>query len=131
MNAVLWNKLAANCVINPLTSLFRCTNGELAMEPSFPELREQLLAEVARVAKAMRDFVTRTITATRDNKSSMYQDILRGNQTKTEIDHLNGYVVRKGRELGLDCPSNEDLCSRIAELTVTVAPAPSAVSTDV
>jgi len=125
------------------------------MEPSFPQLREEILMEVARVAAVaietddqqrqqqessssvegtssnnynissgipsideMRKFVTQTILATRDNKSSMYQDILRGqHHQRTEIDHLNGYVVRKGREMGFECPANEDLCSRIAELT--------------
>ncbi|VEU45173.1 unnamed protein product [Pseudo-nitzschia multistriata] len=164
MNAVLWNKLAANCVINPLTSIFRCTNGELLMEPSFPQLREEILAEVAFVAakagttgangsdetlrhgsdfpteakaKAtggssssedddnrgipsvdeMRTFVTETILATQHNRSSMYQDIHGGNAQPTEIDHLNGYVVRKGRKTGIECPANEDLCARIAALT--------------
>ena len=155
MNSMLWKKLAANCVINPLTSIFRCTNGELLMEPSFPQLREEILMEVAHVAAVaietenrqrqeqepslsveatsnnnynsssgipsideMLKFVTQTILATRDNKSSMYQDILKGQQhQRTEIDHLNGYVVRKGKEMSFDCPANIDLCSRIAELT--------------
>ena len=143
INSMLWNKLAANCVINPLTSIFRCTNGELLLEPSFHELQEDILKEVAHVAAAgathtaeveetgegiknnniasipsideMRKFVTQTILKTRDNKSSMYQDIIKGQQT--EIEHLNGFVVRKGREMGKDCPANEDLRSRIAELT--------------
>lgn len=146
MNSLLWSKLAANCVINPLTSIFRCTNGELLLEPTFPALKEEILAEVARVAlgKAeqdlaeqsqnnkskediemsgvptideMRDFVSQTIRDTVHNKSSMYQDIINGQRRKTEIGQLNGYVVRKGRELGYDCPANDDLCSRIAELT--------------
>ena len=33
-----------------------------------------------------------------------------------EIDHLNGYIVRKGREFGIDCSTNEDLCLRIKQL---------------
>mmetsp|Transcript_3796 Transcript_3796/g.9960 ORF Transcript_3796/g.9960 Transcript_3796/m.9960 type:complete len:397 (+) Transcript_3796:90-1280(+) len=140
--SMLWNKLAANCVINPLTSIFRCTNGELLLEPSFPELREEILNEVADVATdaadedarakdqdtgvcttvsvptidEMRAFVVQTIRDTKNNKSSMYQDIITGKQQKTEIEHLNGYVVRKGKEMGRDCPINEDLCLRIAEL---------------
>ena len=124
MESVLWNKLAANCVINPLTSLFECTNGELLMEPSFFELQDELLTEVASVAEGivtnpptideMRQFVSQTIHATVHNKSSMYQDIL-ANRT-TEIQHLNGYVVRKARELGQECPANEDVCMRIAAL---------------
>ena len=129
MESILWNKLAANCVINPLTAIYKCTNGELLMEPSFPELQEEILKEVSCVAKGvsedensvptieeMQRFVSQTIKDTSNNRSSMYQDIHVGNQ-KTEIEHLNGYVVRKGRELGTDCPSNEDLCMRIAELS--------------
>jgi ketopantoate reductase len=148
MEQLLWKKLAANCVINPLTALFHCTNGELLLEPSFPPLQQALLEEVAAVmtgtmvqkndpeshkgggaqslstiisapppgeaVTVLRDFVAQVIRDTRDNKSSMYQDIIRGQ--KTEIEHLNGYVVRKGRELGLECPANEDLHQRIREL---------------
>ncbi len=124
MESVLWNKLAANCVINPLTSLFECTNGELLMEPSFFELQDELLTEVASVAEGivtnpptideMRQFVSQTIHATIHNKSSMYQDILAERQT--EIQHLNGYVVRKAKELGQECPANEDVCMRIQAL---------------
>ena len=132
MESILWNKLAANCVINPLTSIYKCTNGELLMEPSFFELQENILTEIASVASEfskqqpqnltlpsideMRDFVRQTIHATTNNKSSMYQDVHMHHQT-TEINHLNGYVVRKGRQLGTECPANEDLCGRIAELT--------------
>jgi len=152
MNSMLWNKLAANCVINPLTSIFRCTNGELLLEPSFLELQENILKEVADVAAGilkkekrnitttatsiidyddndndnnnnshstiildeMRKFVAQTILDTRDNKSSMYQDIMK--RQYTEIEHLNGYIVRKGKEMGKACPTNEDLYQRIIEL---------------
>jgi len=147
MNSMLWNKLAANCVINPLTSIFRCTNGELLLEPSFLELQENILKEVADVAAGilkaekrnikttatsiidyddsdnslsikildeMRKFVTQTILDTRNNKSSMYQDIMK--RQYTEIEHLNGYIVRKGKDIGKDCPTNEDLYQRIIEL---------------
>mgnify|MGYP005694111303 FL=1 len=62
----------------------------------------------------MRKFVTQCILDTRDNKSSMYQDIMKGQHT--EIKHLNGYVVRKGKEMGIGCPHNEDLYQRILEL---------------
>lgn len=141
MESILWNKLAANCVINPLTSIYKCTNGELLMEPSFFELQERILKEIWNVAREvskqqqttttttttlvptmdeMRDFVRQTIHATIHNKSSMYQDVHMHHQT-TEINHLNGYVVRKGKQLGTECPANEDLCGRIAELTAQTA----------
>jgi 2-dehydropantoate 2-reductase len=102
------------------------------MQPTFPELQHELLQELAQVAAAaqaveathtdvdvsseesLRQFVLQVIQDTRDNKSSMYQDVLK-NQ-RTEVDHLNGYVVRKGRELGVDCPANEDMYQRIQEV---------------
>ncbi len=126
MDHLLWKKLAANCVINPLTALFRCNNGELWMEPSFFELQQEILQEVAQVAESyagskngldevsLRQFVGQVILDTKDNKSSMLQDVLQ--EKRTEIDHLNNYIVQKGRSLGLECPANEDVVSRILEL---------------
>jgi 2-dehydropantoate 2-reductase len=128
MDQLLWKKLAANCVINPLTAIFRCTNGELLLEPSFFELQQNLLHEVAQVAQActgnqdildettLRQFVGQVIQDTKHNKSSMLQDVLHGKQT--EIEHLNSYIVRKGRALGIECPENEDIISRILEIPV-------------
>ena len=136
MEDLQWKKLAANCVINPLTALFRCTNGDLRMEPAFYELQHELLREVSQVAKKasttrvsvehnhnnnstldeeiLRQFVQQVMDDTRDNKSSMLQDVLSGRMT--EIHHLNDYIVRKGRTLGIDCPANEEMVSRVQEL---------------
>jgi 2-dehydropantoate 2-reductase len=124
MDRLLWKKLAANCVINPLTALFQCTNGELLMEPTFPELQQELLREIAQIAQKMGDhnmsedslhnFVIQVIQDTRNNKSSMYQDILK--KQRTEVDHLNGYVVLKGRDLGIESPANEEIVQRVLEL---------------
>lgn len=143
MNSLLWKKLAVNCVINPLTAIYQCTNGELLREPSFFELQHDILSEVAQVMAAcatvadkvttdiderkwgestqtiastdeFRQFVLQVIQDTQDNRSSMYQDIATGQ--RTEIDHLNGYIVQQGRRMNLDCPTNEDICQRILDL---------------
>jgi 2-dehydropantoate 2-reductase len=135
MQELLWKKLAANCVINPLTAIFQCTNGELLLNPSFPSIQHRILQEIAIVAAQMlerndnhpemnatqapsvdilREFVDQVIQDTRANKSSMYQDILLNR--RPEIDHLNGYIVKKGREVGLDCPMNQDICHSIMKL---------------
>jgi 2-dehydropantoate 2-reductase len=124
MSSTLWQKLAANCVINPLTALYKCTNGELLMEPSFPVLCKEIINELVQVAEAsnqndvseesLTKFVYQVIQDTKNNKSSMYQDILRKQQT--EIDHLNGFIVRKAKDNGIDCSANEEICFRIREL---------------
>ena len=127
MERLLWKKLAANCVINPLTAIYHCRNGELLMEPSFYELQQELLREISQVANGsivknnspfdeemLRQFVQQVVDDTRDNKSSMLQDVLLGRMT--EIDHLNGYIVRKGQTLGMTCPANEEIVSRVREL---------------
>jgi 2-dehydropantoate 2-reductase len=133
MNHMLWKKLAANCAINPLTAIFQCTNGDLVLEPSFPQLLNEIIQEIVLVANSMdsnaptsssgnmvtqeelTSFVYQVIRDTQDNKSSMYQDIIWKKQ-KSEIDHLNGYIVKKGRQAGIDCSTNEDICLRIREL---------------
>jgi 2-dehydropantoate 2-reductase len=166
MKLVLWQKLAANCVINPLTALLNCPNGELLMEPNMPEIAHQVVDEISQVANlvvaaaaaaemindaekeeedngqeknnhhpqpqqqqqpsshpphhalsrpALLQFVYQVIQDTMYNQSSMLQDVR--NQQRTEIDHLNGYIVQKGKSLGVDCPANDDLWHRILELT--------------
>ena len=130
MEVLLWKKLAGNCFCNPLTALWEVTNGELLRHhPEAPRLRQHVVSEVSRVAQAMHptchsdelsegaldDFVERVIQDNLDNRSSMYHDLKRGRQT--EVDSLNGYIVRKGQEFGIDTPANEELLLRIREIT--------------
>jgi 2-dehydropantoate 2-reductase len=130
----LWQKLAANCLCNPLTTLWKLPNGKLWEQPSFESTMKQVLEEVSQVAlalhqgetlddlgrqalspEALRAFVEQVIRDNSENKSSMWHDVRQGRQT--EVDNLNGYVVRKGQQLGLDCPANEELWSQIRSLT--------------
>ena len=54
--------------------------------------------------------------------SSTAQDLMRGKPS--EIDHLNGYVVRRGEALGVPTPANRVLwaVTRLVENTATVKP---------
>ncbi|KAL4885029.1 ketopantoate reductase PanE/ApbA C terminal-domain-containing protein [Aspergillus karnatakaensis] len=115
-------KLAMNCVINPLTALMGCRNGELLYNYSFTRIMRLLLMEISSVICSMpelqsipgiesrfsperlRWMVTQLANKTEKNYSSMLQD-LRANKT-TEIEFLNGYIVRKGEELGIKCVVN-------------------------
>ena len=114
-------KLANNCVINPLTAILDCKNGEL-LRSGGSRLVRLLLAEISLVIRAMPELesipgienrfrpasleqnLTNLITSTAKNRSSMLQDISTGRLT--EIDYLNGYIFRRGEELGIRCMVN-------------------------
>ena len=128
MEVLLWQKLAANCVCNPLTALWQLTNGELSSQASFQSIRQNVVEEVSKVGRALRPdlkeqlspmaldaFVEQVIQENQMNKSSMYHDVMK--QQRTEVDNLNGYIVRKGDELGIQTPGNRDLLSQIQEIT--------------
>jgi 2-dehydropantoate 2-reductase len=131
MEVLLWQKLAANCVCNPLTALWGVPNGKLAMHyESFASLRKQVVREVSLVGTALHpeleldldqdlldSFVEQVIQENSDNKSSMFRDVQ--NKQQTEIDQLNGYIVMKGNELGIETPANSELVSQIHEVTAS------------
>jgi 2-dehydropantoate 2-reductase len=109
----VWAKLVANAAINPLTALSGRTNGELL---EHPELRERAAriareaAEVARRSGIVLPFddpvahVEAVMRLTAPNRSSMLVDLERGGPT--EIESINGAVVRKAMELGIPVPEN-------------------------
>ena len=128
MEVTLWQKLAANCVCNPLTALWAVPNGELSKHPDFSSLRKSVVAEISEVAQIMNPsladrlnpgaldrFVEQVIKDNLENKSSMYRDVVNGR--KTEIENLNGYVVRKGAELEIPTLANLELMERIQEIS--------------
>lgn len=115
-------KLAVNCVINPLTALYQCRNGELLYIFNVTRMTRLLLFELSNVIYALpelqgipgvearfaperlRRLVTATMMKTSNNLSSMHQDIKA--HKPTEINYLNGWVVRRGEELGMKCVLN-------------------------
>ncbi|KAL5337572.1 ketopantoate reductase PanE/ApbA C terminal-domain-containing protein [Aspergillus crustosus] len=115
-------KLAMNSVINPLTALMGCRNGELLYNYSFTRIMRLLLLEISSVIcslpelqsvpgiesrfspERLRWMVTQLANKTGMNYSSMLQDV-RANKT-TEIEFLNGYIVRRGEEVGVKCVVN-------------------------
>jgi 2-dehydropantoate 2-reductase len=114
VDALAWGKLVVNAAINPLTALLDITNGELLKRPTARELSAALANEVAalagkkKISLPFRDSVSvveDVIEKTADNHSSMLQDVRRG--ATTEIDAINGAVVKAGREIGLPTPVNE------------------------
>ncbi|HVH50272.1 MAG TPA: 2-dehydropantoate 2-reductase, partial [Candidatus Bathyarchaeia archaeon] len=116
----LWTKLVWNCALNALSALGKVTYGEILASADARQLLETTVYEVLAVAKAsgiqpagLEDpkaalagayKVAESMAATR---SSTAQDMMRNK--KTEIDSLNGFVVRRARELGIPVPVNHSL----------------------
>jgi 2-dehydropantoate 2-reductase len=111
--ALLWGKLIINAGINPLTALLRVTNGELLERPAARVLLAEVVKEAAVVAAsqgitlsypdpviAVEEVARNTAT----NHSSMLQDILNGRTT--EIEAINGAIVRVGEPMGASTPIN-------------------------
>jgi len=137
MGILLWHKLAANCLLNPLTAIWDATNGELSkLHPeSFVSMRKQIVKEVSSVAiacqqkfgeesprcsalltpQAFDDFVESVINANGKNTSSLHRDVQHGQPT--EVENLNGYIVRKGQEIGIPTPANEELLQKVLQIT--------------
>lgn len=109
----VWGKLLANVGINALTALTGFRNGQLLDYPETVRLTEKLVTEASEVARRKGihfegdalERVRKVIEATRENRSSMGQDFDR--RRKTEIDAINGAVVREAQRLGIPAPFNE------------------------
>lgn len=113
---VLWGKLLVNACINSLGVLLRVPNGKLPAEPWSRMILEETALEAERIARKKGYVlpyknpvkkVTDVCKKTSKNFNSMLQDVLRGK--KTEIDYINGAVVREGKKLGIPAPANEML----------------------
>ena len=113
----MWHKLAVNSVINALTAIYQCTNGELIKHPqAWPRL-EQLCIEtqdvMARVgvvplAQGLLNTAVRILQQTALNKSSMLQDCQAGRPT--EIASINGYIITQGALYHLPCAGHKQVC---------------------
>lgn len=115
-DSLLWRKLAVNCAINPLTALLGARNGFLVENETTRRLMTLVAEETSAVAEAqgIRLIIGRAskgafevATATAANMSSMAQDVARG--APTEIESINGAVVRIGEQNGVPTPFNEAL----------------------
>lgn len=116
----VWRKLIFNCVINPITAITGTEVGGIA-DPRLDPVKRLVIDECLAVAAAEGitfdiDFVhaiTDIFGASR-NVASMRQDLIRGKAT--EIDHMNGAVVRTGGRHGIACPVNAALTAIVKGL---------------
>lgn len=116
----LWQKLLANCAWNALSAITQRTYGEVAAQPETLEVRRAVVREAVAVAAALGrriDFeaalaaIERIAPAMPKTYSSTAQDLARGKPS--EIDHLNGYLVRQGARLGVPTPVNQALLALV------------------
>ena len=98
MTERLWKKLAVSCVLNPLTALHSCRNGEAL--PGREDTCRAVCAEIASLddcpctADALEEAIYQCVAENAANYSSMYQDVAAGR--RTEVDALSGWVVDRG-----------------------------------
>ena len=115
----LWSKLILNCAYNAISAISQLPYGRVVQGEGMQDVMRDVVAECLAVAQAARVTVTgdvweaveriaRTMPA---QFSSTAQDISRGR--RSEIDHLNGYVMRKGESLGIATPVNRVLHSLV------------------
>ncbi|MDD4940589.1 MAG: 2-dehydropantoate 2-reductase [Candidatus Omnitrophica bacterium] len=116
----LWSKLIVNTGINALTAVTRLRNGDLLDHEGSRRILREAVTEAVKVAKRKRikllyddplAKVESVCESTAGNVSSMLQDVLR--KKRTEIDFINGVVVRFGQELGIAVPANAMLVSLV------------------
>ena len=116
LESLAWGKLVVNAGINALTALLEVPNGELLERPGARAVMQEAAQEAGRVAAARgvtlpyEDPVAQVEAVARRtaaNISSMLQDIRRG--APTEVDAINGAVVREADRLGLQAPVNRTL----------------------
>lgn len=109
----LWNKAVVNACFNPLTGLLRARSGALDQSAILLKCCEMIIDEAVAVAQQrgvhldrrfLLDRIGEVARATAQNRSSMLQDLENGR--RTEIDAINGAIVRMGEETGVECPAN-------------------------
>jgi len=122
IETALWQKLAINAVINPITAIEQIKNGRIS-EDKYQPLISQLCREIAQImqkkgfettSEILKHRVLSVSKATADNYSSMNRDIFYGR--KTEVEFINGYIQQQAQELGLRVNTNWQMLEKIRQL---------------
>ena len=114
--AELWSKLMINCAFNAISALTQNPYEKLAALEAIRATQAALILEVIAVAQAdgvalsepiAMQAVSQISITMGSQKSSTAQDMAR--RKPSEIDHLNGFIVRRGQALGISTPVNQAL----------------------
>jgi 2-dehydropantoate 2-reductase len=128
----LWVKLILNCAYNALSAIGQMPYGPLLAVEGVPDVMDEVVRECVAVARAegvevpadIHSLVRGLAGSMPEQRSSTAQDLARGR--RSEIDHLNGLVVRRGRLHGLPTPANLVLLTLVRVLESEVRNRPDA-----
>lgn len=124
---VIWGKLVINSAINAISALTRLRNGQLLICEETRKLLGYVAIESASIANACKialpyddpvSAVETTCQLTSQNISSMLQDVLRSK--RTEVDAINGAIVKEASKVGISAPINMTLMSLIKGLEYSI-----------
>jgi 2-dehydropantoate 2-reductase len=115
----LWAKLVVNCAYNALSAIAQLPYGKMIEGPGVREVMRDVVEETLALARAsgvamapdMLERTYRIAEAMPTQFSSTAQDLARGKPT--EIEHLNGFVARRGAALGVPTPANRALTALV------------------
>ena len=118
----VWAKLLVNIGINALTAIHNCPNGSLLESAETITIMKAAVLEGKNVAEKIgitladdpMQVTWEVCRATASNISSMLQDVRA--KRPTEIDAINGALIRKAAEIGLATPVNEELLRQVKEI---------------
>lgn len=122
INHKCWLKLIINAVINPITAIHQIKNGQL-QSAQYSTIIQPLLLEVFTIAEAellhfkltsLQEIVSNVIAATAENFSSMNRDVFY--KRETEIEFINGYLIKKAQQHNIETPILVDLYQQIKAL---------------
>jgi 2-dehydropantoate 2-reductase len=119
VRGALWMKLVINCAYNALSAIPQLPYGDIVKSEGIPDVMRDVVNECLAVAKAegvqlpgdAHATVHKLVESMPGQYSSTAQDLARSK--RTEIDHLNGLVVRRGEALGIATPVNRVLWSLV------------------
>jgi 2-dehydropantoate 2-reductase len=126
IDGFIWGKLVVNAGINALAAITRLKNGRLPELEGTRSVMEKAVSEAIAVIRAKKISlpypdpmarVTEVCRATAENTASMLQDVL--NKKRTEIDVINGAIVKEGAALGISTPVNSTLVSLVSAIQDT------------
>ncbi|TFE31722.1 ketopantoate reductase family protein [Cohnella luojiensis] len=119
LEGAIMRKLLINAVINPLTAILRVRNGELAATSERLALMKALFQETYGILSdfglddetGLWNAVLQVCSATRDNESSMLQDVIA--HKETEIEFINGAICRMASRQGKVAHWNETVTALV------------------